>query len=79
MLYEYRCSKCRHIFTLKFPLTQNPKFVSCSECGCLLAERYFGTVPPICFMGPGWASKTELDALDPANDNPQDFSDITGV
>ena len=79
MNYEYRCTKCGHIFSRRFPFTKNPEFVACSECGSLLATRFFGTVPPICFKGVGWASKRELDALDPKNDNPQDFTEFTGV
>lgn len=78
MDYEYRCP-CGYIFTKKFPFTKNPKYASCPECGSLIATRYFGAVPSICFKGPGWASKSELDPRDPKNDNPQDFEQFTGV
>ena len=75
--YEYCCPH-GHIFTVEFPFAQNPTFASCPECGCLVAKRYFGTAPTICFKGPGWASKTELDAHDPQNDRPLDFTPEIG-
>lgn len=78
MDYEYRCTWCRHVFTLTFPFAQNPPTATCPEC-LDVSERFFGTVPPICFKGSGWASKSELDAMDPKNDNPQDFTEFTGV
>lgn len=78
MTYEYRCNKCGHIFTKKFPFTQNPEYTSCPRCGSLVATRYFGTAPPVMFKGDGWASKSELDPRDTRNDAPQDFSDLTG-
>lgn len=78
MNYEYRCPKCGHIFTREFPFTKNPEFTACPQCACLLAARFFGTVPPVMYVGHGWAGKSELDARDPRNDNPLDFSDLTG-
>lgn len=78
MNYEYRCLVCGHIFSQRFPFTKNPADTPCPLCDSV-AERFFGTVPPVCFKGAGWASKKELDVMDPQNDRPQDFSDITGV
>lgn len=78
MNYEYRCSKCKHVFTRQFRLAENPKFVSCPECGCLLATRYFGAAPTVCFKGSGWGCRTELDAHDPQNDRPLDFTPEIG-
>ena len=78
MHYEYRCPECGHIFTRKFPFAQNPDTVLCAKCQGV-AERFFGTVPMVMYVGHGWASKSELDARDPANDNPQDFTEFTGV
>lgn len=72
MIYEYRCTECGHIFSRSFPFTKNPPATACPECPGG-AERYFGTVPPICFKGQGWASKSELDPHDPKNDRPLDF------
>lgn len=74
MLYEYRCTECGHVFPRNFLLAANPLKVECGKCGAI-AERFFGTVPPICFKGQGWAGKRELDAHDPKNDNPLDLGD----
>lgn len=76
--YEYRCTDCGHIFPLKFRFTENPSEASCPECQGA-ASRFFGSVPPVHYKGSGWAGKRELDAMDPRNDNPTDFSDLTGV
>lgn len=78
MIYEYHCGSCDKVLQIPFPFTKNPEAVQCHLCGGV-AVRFFGTVPPICFKGQGWASKSELHAMDPKNNNPQDFSDITGV
>lgn len=78
MIYEYHCGNCDKILQLSFPFARNPEAVVCHLCGSA-AVRFFGAVPPIHFKGGGWASKSELDAMDPKNNDPTDFSDITGV
>ena len=78
MIYEYCCIECETVSPARFPFAKNPDSILCPECEGL-AFRFFGSVPPICFKGEGWASKSELDAMDPKNNNPQDFTEFTGV
>lgn len=64
MRYEYRCCECRAITAKDFPLAKNPARVVCATCGGE-AIRAFTSMPPVALKGSGWASKKQMEPMDP--------------
>lgn len=50
-LYEYRCTKCNHVFEKIQKFSDSPVTV-CSECGGLVEQLV--SAPAIQFKGAGW-------------------------
>lgn len=70
MIYLYRCPN-GHEVEADYPMGKQPDEVDCTRCD-EMAVRVF-TVPQVVFKGWDWASKKQLDPMDPKNDIPQEM------
>jgi len=45
MLYDYKCSKCEHVFEIRCPLAEIDYVRPCPQCESADTFRFFGSMP----------------------------------
>lgn len=75
--YQYKCLDCGVVIEEQHRFTHHPSKTTCPKCEGK-AVRYFGTVPPIHFIGHGWSIKNLVDPMDTTNprNDPLFFDDL---